>query len=440
MFFDYDNKKIVFNSFTCVLGIVDDEFIDLYSQINNLDDKQIQSNEEKLNVMKKGGYIIDDSFDEIDYMKFVYQKSAYDSDVLKLTIIPTYSCNFACPYCYEGNYTERKDNLFMSLKVEEAIAQLCEKYAQKGKNIDITWYGGEPLLAKNTIWNLSKKIKNICAHNHVELVGSMITNGYLIDDATIEKIKESQIKAIQISLDGPPDIHDKSRKLKCSSEGTFYVLIDNVKKLRKNDIKVGIRIHANKENEPRLDELFNILANENLTDCLISVALVRNFAKECSKGFNNFLDERDFAGKQLNYIQKLLRLGFNASIYPQFQFDQPCVANSNNAYMIGPEGNLFACWVDAGKNEKKIGNIFELIKEETKKSTIYRKYYIKNVLSSPFDNEECLNCKILPICVGGCPTIAKRLKRPDCSLLKYNLLDVLKFEYNCKKNKIELNK
>jgi len=72
--------------------------------------------------MKKGGYIIDDNFDEIDYMRFVYQKSAYDSDVLKLTIIPTYSCNFTCPYCYEGNYTIRKDNLFMSFEVEDAIA------------------------------------------------------------------------------------------------------------------------------------------------------------------------------------------------------------------------------------------------------------------------------------------------------------------------------
>ena len=172
-------------------------------------------------------------------------------------------------------------------------------------------------------------------------------------------------------------------------------------------------------------------AKENLNDCLVSIAPIRNYASECSKQFDLFLDVKEFSKKELEYIVDILKLGFKATIYPLPQIIQHCVATSEHAYMIGPDGNLFGCWTDAGKPGKEIGNIFELIKKEKEKDqSIDNSYYLKNILYTPLKDKECADCNILPLCMGTCVTLK------TCPTLKYNLFDVLKFEYDRRKKKV----
>ena len=432
IFFEHDGHKLIFNSLTSVFAVADGKFMNLYNKIDTIKESELEEdNKKRLEAMEKSGYIINDDFNELDYIEFMYQKSKYDSEYLKLTIMPTYSCNFACPYCYEGNYDNRKTNLMMTTEVEDAIAELCENYAKKGKKIRITWYGGEPLLVKNSIWSLSKKINDICDKYKTKSLAYMITNGYLIDESTVNKMKESRIEGVQICFDGPPDLHNKSRKLKNSSKGTFDTLLNNLKMLKAGGIKVAMRVHATKENETRVKELLEIFAKENLNDCLVSIAPIRNYASECSKQFDLFLDVKEFSKKELEYIVDILKLGFKATIYTLPQIIQHCVATSEHAYMIGPDGNLFGCWTDAGKPGKEIGNIFELIKKEKEKDqSIDNSYYLKNILYTPLKDKECADCNILPLCMGTCVTLK------TCPTLKYNLFDVLKFEYDRRKKKV----
>lgn len=51
------------------------------------------------------------------------------------------NCNFACPYCFERHRTG-----MMSEKVQADVAALAEKMidALSAKNLNVTWFGGEP--------------------------------------------------------------------------------------------------------------------------------------------------------------------------------------------------------------------------------------------------------------------------------------------------------
>ena len=65
------------------------------------------------------------------------------------------------------------------------------------------------------------------------------------------------------------------------------------------------------------------------------------------------------------------------------------------SFLIGPEGELYKCWNDIGKEEKVIGTVDS---KKLKHTSLLLKYLLH---SSSF-NEECRECKVFPVCEGGC--------------------------------------
>ncbi|MBR5910192.1 MAG: 4Fe-4S cluster-binding domain-containing protein, partial [Schwartzia sp.] len=96
-------------------------------------------------------------------------------------ILPTYDCNFRCPYCFERHrLTRGQEWLGHEMKPEmvEAVFAALQKQRDKGHKIDgVSLYGGEPLLKEN-----KETVRNICEHAKAMGLGiSGITNGYDLD-------------------------------------------------------------------------------------------------------------------------------------------------------------------------------------------------------------------------------------------------------------------
>ena len=89
---------------------------------------------------------------------------------------------------------------------------------------------------------------------------------------------------------------------------------------------------------------------------------------------------------------------------------------------------MYKCWNDVGNEERAVGNVKNL-----KDIIPDEKMYMRNVeylLWSPFNYENCKECNLLPICMGGCPYNGEKLgDMPDCEKWRYNLEDVLKLTY-----------
>lgn len=48
---------------------------------------------------------------------------------------------------------------------------------------------------------------------------------------------------------------------------------------------------------------------------------------------------------------------------------------------------------------------------------------------------ECTNCKILPICMGGCPYTNLKTNRKNCNSIKYNVNSMLELLRDCTQQK-----
>lgn len=119
----------------------------------------------------------------------------------------TNNCNFKCPHCraYQKFEKENKD-------LEDKILNELIKSEVFVVNIS----GGEPLLNPR-VFNIIKKLTD----NNIYVILS--TNGYLYKKYRKE-IKEAGVKLVQVSVDGPKELHEKFRGVENAYEKSLEAL------------------------------------------------------------------------------------------------------------------------------------------------------------------------------------------------------------------------
>lgn len=418
-----DGVELVFNSLSCGLAIVDNEYRELMASLTDL--KKELLDEGMLTVYNDavaGHFIVPDDFDEqLDFQtKRNIQK--YSTDSLGLTIAPTLACNFKCVYCYETS----KPGI-ISKETEEKLIQYVDSQADRLKNLDVTWYGGEPLLAFDEIIYMSKAFLAICEKHKINYHAFMISNGSLITDAIIDQMKSFKIQGVQITIDGPKNVHDQRRVSK-NHTSSFDIIISNVNKLLSNDIEVVLRINVDKTNESTLEELIGYLHEKLITeDIKITFGQVTAYTEACRSVESSCYNNAEFAKKMAVYYGILRRHGFqkaNPFPYPSAKLNY-CCAELLNSYVVDHEGYMYKCWNDVGNTSHSIGNIND---------EHFDPYGYRNgdwLITDTIQSEPCKTCNILPLCVGGCP-FNRREGNYDsnCDLIKYNIEDVMLTYYN----------
>lgn len=133
-----------------------------------------------------------------------------------LTIKPTFRCNLRCSFCrYVSNgQVFGKADYFR----DDEWLDLVDEVAPHKPYFAIT--GGEPLLYPG-IGKLLERMK------HHKLHVAMVTNATLLERKA-EELMEAPPATLQISIDGPKDVHDKLRMV----DGTFEKAQAGLEKLR----------------------------------------------------------------------------------------------------------------------------------------------------------------------------------------------------------------
>ena len=130
-------------------------------------------------------------------------KSIYGYDFMNLTIVPTDACNFNCKYCYQQDQVH-----YMSDTVIKSLMKFVSVNIYNYKHLSLNWFGGEPLICKDKVINISSEIKNICKKNKVNFIGSITTNGSELDISTFNKLIRNNILFYQITIDGINKTHN----------------------------------------------------------------------------------------------------------------------------------------------------------------------------------------------------------------------------------------
>lgn len=344
---EYKNQYLVFNSRTIATAALDKEAIDILEAV-----RQGRSIEESnlAKQMKQVGFLVDDEIDELQQLEMNYNWSKYQQSGLGLVIAPTMACNFACPYCFEGT-----QNGIMSETLQEKILSMVSVFTKKGQNVHITWFGGEPLLAKEIIYRMSERMMEICQKEQVNYEAGIVTNGYLLDEETLLKFKKYKVNSIQITLDGLHETHNKKRMLKNGSgEPTFTKIIENAVRTKEHEFEIAIRVNVDKETEKELEPLLDFAIEKGLSEYLYLGHVTAN--TDSSKSFcGNCLSTEEFARTAVNFERLLFKANLPTD-YPA-PTRTKCGADYLYSYVIDADGDVYKCWNDIGIKENSIGNL-----------------------------------------------------------------------------------
>ncbi|MBC7328907.1 4Fe-4S cluster-binding domain-containing protein [bacterium] len=116
---------------------------------------------EVIRELEENNLIVSKEVDELALVKTLFWRSKFTGNTLSVTILPTYECNMACPYCYEGeSRPSTKMGKAFALKVCDWIINQLE--GGRYKALNISFYGGEPLLCPNIILLIARTLKAKC--------------------------------------------------------------------------------------------------------------------------------------------------------------------------------------------------------------------------------------------------------------------------------------
>ena len=316
----------------------------------------------------------------VNKLRTLINKVLTHKGITGYTIYPTTHCNARCFYCYESNY----EHISMTEETAHRVVEFIDKN-RKDKSINISWFGGEPLVG-------IQRIRQICAElneRQVPFHSSMISNGYLFDPSVVEEAATDwKLKSVQITIDGTEEIYNRT-KAYISATGSPYVrVLQNIECLLNNNILVNVRLNLDQHNQSDLKELIKYLqrrfAEYGNFDMYVHVLYEDN-------GFAP-LRRTDEAREELFRLQTELASyivqegrGKHYVKLPSIKMHS-CMADSDNSTVIYPDGRLYKCEHVVEGDE--FGDIYCGIINENNVD----KYKIGSKLSG------CKTCPLRPSC------------------------------------------
>ena len=332
-------------------------------------------------------------FDERAALETMGRAACAGTHTIALTICPTMGCNFDCPYCFEDHFAGK-----MSQEVQDDIVALAERMldASGAKNIHVTWFGGEPLLAPDVIESLSKRLMALAEERDGTYAAGIITNGYLLSQDIVDMLEAVKVSSAQITIDGLGATHDATRYLRGGGP-TFERIAANLRNLK---IPFGIRVRhhvheGNRDEVDALNEFIENLAKESGNDIAYYPAPVTGSetADERGKQVGLLCDSDE---SEISVRQEASRFSVGRGHY--------CGAHSIWAVGIDERGNLQKCWESVDKPHMAFGTARDWDPANplaTASNPDNLTKYLNTAI--PVPDDECRECVWLPTCVGGCP-------------------------------------
>lgn len=333
------------------------------------------------------GFLVEDSIEELDIIRD-YTNKAREAKSYYLIILPTLNCNFDCWYCVQ-NHIETIMTDTTIQKVKNHIQYAVE--VDKINSLHVEWFGGEPFLFfKEVILPISKFALSICKKAGIPFVNSATTNGYYITPEINSTLVELNFKGFQITIDGTRDLHNKVKKSK-DDNSAFDVTLNNINSLLSNstDSRVTLRINYTNDNlkENILNEVNEIIQIENRSK--VNIRFRKVWQEKVDKTRSS---------KVFEIINRFEKEGYCSN--SQFDLDNgfiPCYADKKYYNAINYDGSVVKC---TANDDLQSGNPPGKLQDDG--SILWEDGFLERYYKIRFENQMCLNCKHLPICMGKC--------------------------------------
>jgi uncharacterized protein len=346
-----------------------------------------------------GGFLVEENLDELQMIEEQFNRERKRSQFM-ITILPTFGCNLGCNYCFVG----KKKGMMNREKQDEIIAFIEKRLAEeRPPSMAVDWFGGEPLLAPQTIEYLSAAFLRLCEKYDIPYSAQVITNGTVIKDEVVEILQRSGVNRMQITLDGLKEVHDVRRPSKLRVISSFDKTVEGLGKVV-GKFLIRLRINVDSNN---LDHAWGLLDIFERAGWLAPgqhfypyLARLSPFTDACASAVTEAVPMDRFQSANDRWMRRLHDYGVQVVGEGLYNFPEPklynCGAIGNNGFIFNPNGEIHKCGLAVDDSSEAVGMLGEGIDADGHNFKKWQEW-------TPFQNEVCRSCEFLPSCLGGCP-------------------------------------
>ncbi|MFA6397609.1 MAG: radical SAM protein [Candidatus Paceibacterota bacterium] len=307
------------------------------------------------------------------------------------------NCNNNCGFCYnpercwKQTFTPRKEDENLNLKITELSIS-------KGIMASCLT-GGEPTLVPKHLLNLLQIYKNVGCYKSIN------SNGRLIDKSLAKKLKDVDLNSALISIHGVGQLHNYM----VGDNNAFIETKNGIANLMEAGIHVVPNFVATAKNIHGLEDVGIMLLKMGLNFMTVTPFLPSWATPE----HEQYIMQTENYRKYFEVISKIGKLGMKIDstlpippcvlikFFPDNWVDylevlSPRVCMAGKSFgVISPDGMFRSC-IQAPYFETYGGNVVDEYEKSWKRSN---KWADLKLLP-----KECLECKALSVCGGGCRT------------------------------------
>lgn len=412
-----ESSILIYNSYSDSFFIVKKELQALFHDI-----QKVKSKFPKLyRCFVKAGIYINNNIDELYNLKETYKKIAYNDSNFFLMINPTLDCNFKCWYCYENHIKTSEMDTTNLAKVKILINNILET------NINyftLSFFGGEPFLKyQQVVLPLIKYTSELCKLKNIYFNISFTSNGSLITSKRILEMKNMGPLAVQITLDGNKETHNRIRFFQ-NNKGSYDIITQNIYNLISNGCHVRLRINYTQNTINTIKDIISDFSS--VTD-----EMKKNMLIDFHRVWQD-KDSMDIIPKIRELANEFRNNGFKVLYNSLNEITNCCYADKKNTAIINFNGDVYKCSAKDFTKENRNGFLNE-------EGQIIWNQPPQHRLSLKLDNKPCQKCRIAPLCGGGCTSFIINRKKEGEEYCLYNydndIIDKLildRFETYCK--------
>ena len=341
--------------------------------------------------LKKAGQLFAQD-DYIDVSRYI----PVNAPVKALCLHVAHDCNLRCKYCFASTGDFGQGRKIMPPEVAKKAIDFVIARSGKRRNIEVDFFGGEPLMAMDTVKKTVEYARSIEEEHNKCFRFTITTNGVLLDDENIEYINREMSNAV-LSIDGRKEVNDDLRPT-VNGKGSYDVIVPKFQKL----------IEGRGTKDYYLRGTFTRFHQDFAEDVKALASIGRNISVEPVVGKEEdpyALQEADLPALKAEYE----RLAEYLRDHPETNFfhfnvdlaQGPCVikrlrgCGAGCEYVaITPEGDIYPCHQFVGNEDYKLGSLYD----GTFDQELSGRFAGLNI----YTREECRDCWARFYCSGGC--------------------------------------
>lgn len=244
--------------------------------------------------------------------------------------------------------------------VSDRLVRMLNRRAPDLRELSISWFGGEPLLALSVIDKIMTAAGEACRAHGATLHSGATTNGHLLTEPVFERLSELGLTHYQITLDGPEQFHNERRRL-ANGPGQFATIRGNLLRMceSKRDFVIALQIHVDRRNASSIDSLFDELGPiARDSRVRIEFERIKNLGKAPPASiemmplpeFEEFV--RDKLARHAGSGIDLVNVNDKAE-------EHICYAALPNNFVVRADGRIQMCTVALGAEQNSVGRLTE---------------------------------------------------------------------------------